>query len=476
MYKIILYGCGKRCEKLLKSLPQDCIEIICIVDGNSSKWGKSFQGYEICNPKILSKYHEVEICITIGNERDKQEARNIIKSANYDILRNEIDYNKLIIRVYSEYYKLYEKVVEIGNRHTVLFDCHNGLVLGGIEEWTKSVCIGLVNQGQQDTYIISPHGKYSVPKELSEKVLYVDIDNANIFGKKTIESIMECIELFMPCTVVTCHIDEILIAASILKTIYPEYIKIVSVIHGGCEANYVGYSELDEFTDVYVGVSRDIQEGLLKRGIEYTKVLHMTCPVKCDKELIRGYTINPRSPINLGYAGRVENSQKRMDLLLKMIDLLEKKKVNYVLKIAGEGSALKDIQNFIEERNLNNKIICFGKIDRSEIPDFWRTTDVCISIADLEGRSISIMEAMANGAVPVVTATSGVREDISDDKNGYIVEIGNYDEMADRIYELSIHRERLRVFGQISHDVIYGKAQMDTHIKFWEELLNNMWN
>ena len=65
------------------------------------------------------------------------------------------------------------------------------------------------------------------------------------------------------------------------------------------------------------------------------------------------------------------------------------------------------------------------------------------------------MEAMSSGAVPVVTATSGVREDISDGENGYIVEIGNYDEMADRIEELSMRRDRLKMFGQKSHDVIY---------------------
>ncbi|MGN1173954.1 MAG: glycosyltransferase [Roseburia sp.] len=475
MYRVILYGCGERCKKLLNTLPQECVKIICLVDENPSKWGKAFQGHEICSPKIISKYHDVEICITIGNERDKQKARNTIKSVNDDILRNEIDYNKLIIGVYSEYYKLYEKAAEIGNRHAVLFDCHNGLVLGGIEEWTKSICIGLVEKGLQDTYIISPHGKYSVPQLISDKVLYVDIDYENRFGKKAIESIINCIMKYMPCTVVTCHIDEILIAASILKLIYPNYIKIVSVIHGGYQENYIGYFALDEFIDLYVGVSREIQEALLKRGIESTRVLHMTCPVKCDKELIREYTTNPMKPLKLGYAGRVEISQKRMDLLLKMIDSLEKKKVNYVLMIAGEGSALQDICNFIEERKLNNKVICLGKIDRSKIPGFWQSIDVCVNIADFEGRSISIMEAMSSGAVPVVTATSGVREDISDGENGYIVEIGNYDEMADRIEELSMRRDRLKMFGQKSHDVIYSKAQIDRHIEFWQKLLKNMW-
>lgn len=474
MRKVILYGCGKRCERLLKSLSSNSTEYIC-VDSDSTKWGKSFYGYIIHNPQILSKY-QGGICITIGNERGKQEARNIIKFYNNGLLKNEIGYTKLLIITYSEYYKLYDKVGEINNKNSVMFGCHNGLILGGIEEWTKSVCVELVEQGQKDTYIVSPHGKYTVPQILLNKVLYVDIDDKNRLGKKTIYSIIRCIKKHMPCTVITSQIDEILVAANIMKIIYPQYIKVISVIHGGCEENYIGYAELDEFTDLYIGVSRDIQEGLIKEGIEFEKVLHMTCPVKCDEKLVREYTINPQNPIILGYAGRIEVSQKRVDLLMKMIDSLEKKQVNYVLKIAGEGSALKDIYNFIKERKLENKIMCLGKIQRSEIPDFWKAVDVCVNIADLEGRSISIMEAMANGAVPVVTSTSGVREDITDGENGYIVEIGNYNEMADKICELEIHREELKEFGQKSHNLIFNKAQMSTHINFWNEVMNRLWN
>ena len=52
--------------------------------------------------------------------------------------------------------------------------------------------------------------------------------------------------------------------------------------------------------------------------------------------------------------------------------------------------------------------VLIGSVARDAIGAFWKDKDVCLSFSDYEGRSISIMEAMANGAVPVVTATSGV--------------------------------------------------------------------
>ena len=87
-------------------------------------------------------------------------------------------------------------------------------------------------------------------------------------------------------------------------------------------------------------------------------------------------------------------------------------------------------------------------------------------------RSISILEAMGNGAVPVVTATSGVREDIREGVNGYIIPLRDYEIMVERIEELSHHRERLPGMGELAHSAVYPKSLMGTHLKFWEEILD----
>ena len=113
-----------------------------------------------------------------------------------------------------------------------------------------------------------------------------------------------------------------------------------------------------------------------------------------------------------------------------------------------------------------------GMLKRSEIPAFWKRQDICVNISDYEGRSHSIIEAMGSGAVPVVTATSGVREDITDDVNGYIVPIGNYELMAERIEYLEQHRERLSSMGKLAHDVVYPKSRIETHLAFWEDILS----
>lgn len=82
------------------------------------------------------------------------------------------------------------------------------------------------------------------------------------------------------------------------------------------------------------------------------------------------------------------------------------------------------------------------------------------------------MEAMANGAVPVVTATSGVREDITDGENGYIVDIQNIYKLAERIALLEQYRDMLITMGEKAHNGICPKCQMQDHLCFWEDILD----
>ena len=147
------------------------------------------------------------------------------------------------------------------------------------------------------------------------------------------------------------------------------------------------------------------------------------------------------------------------------------------MNVAGNGDALEDLKEFTKNNNLSKKIIFSKRIDRDKISVFWKQQDICINLADYEGRSISITEAMGNGAVPIVTDTSGVKEDISNNVNGYIVSLGDYQEMADKIEYLYYHREKIKKMGHMAHDVVYPKSQMKQHIVFWKMLLlEKIWN
>lgn len=132
----------------------------------------------------------------------------------------------------------------------------------------------------------------------------------------------------------------------------------------------------------------------------------------------------------------------------------------------------KEMEQSVIQNKMDGYVKFLGIRNRQELKDFWRTQDICVNMADFEGRCISKLEGMANGAVPVITATAGTWEDVTDGVNGYIVPVGDYVMAADRIEYLSRHRGELRKMGSLAHDAVYPKSSMEVHLKFWEQILS----
>ena len=89
-------------------------------------------------------------------------------------------------------------------------------------------------------------------------------------------------------------------------------------------------------------------------------------------------------------------------------------------------------------------MIIVGYIKKADIFSFWQRQDIYLSCSDYEGHSISQVEAICAGAVPVVTDVSGVRDDITDGVNGYIVSVGDVPAIVYRIIELNKDRDKLQ--------------------------------
>ena len=475
--KLIIYGAGNRgknlCE-LLMEVPD--MDVFCVVDSDPKKWGKKLCGcFEIKTPETLRDVQGMRICITAHNSRAIQAIREKLdKEYQYD-MGLEVGYEELVWPIFERDIRCQ---VSLGSKQgtSIIFDSYMGLGLGGIEAWTRDISTALVDRGWKDVRILSDQ---SAPPFLGRSMPVIDRaerveDNGTEDGKKNFRNLVGYFMKMAPCTIITSRPNVELMAACTVKRKYPEQIKVISVIHMGTLDTYRRYALFKEYVDLYIGVSQDIKDGMLEQGIAEDKVTAMACPFSCDKFLHRSYTTDRRSPICIGYAGRLDSispDQKRMDLILSLIGELADRHIHFKMEIAGDGPAKEAMERSVKEKGLEQKITFLGSVDREDIPDFWKRQDICINLSDFEGRSISVIEAMGNGTVPIVTLTSGIREDIEDGKSGYHVPIGDYRSMADRIQYLEKDRIRIKKMGQAAHDMIYPKSRSSSHLMFWEGVL-----
>lgn len=482
--KVIIYGGGIRGKRLCKVIWESGagIEVAAVVDGNPKLWGKCCYGHVIRNPESVLENGETPVCIAVTNTDAVHAITHTLTGRYHYHPVNIIHYIPFLLELWKKRGRMMKCETfcrESAADPSVIFDFFYGVLLGGAESWAGDLCLGLYDRGWRNIHICANEDRFSgreIPPEYRKMMKLVDcLGNDPSTPSQTGPHVdtMQYLAEKMPCIIVTNFI-ETLCAACALKAIFPHQIRIISVIHSGhrelCEDN----AKMMDSVDAYVAVSRTIQSKMLACGVEKDRVLLMRIPFLCEKNLEQKYTQSNSGPIKLGYAGRIVVFPKRIDLLLKLAMVLDERQVDFELEIAGAGDFEGSVRAFIAEHRLESQVRVIGQLPREEIPAFWKRQDVCVNISDFEGRSISITEAMGNGAVPVVTDVSGVRDDIVDGVNGFIVPVGGVEEMADRIEYLSNHRELLRPMGTAAHDEVYPKSLMEPHVQFWEELLTRM--
>ena len=249
------------------------------------------------------------------------------------------------------------------------------------------------------------------------------------------------------------------LASCIVKQAYPEDIRLISVVHGGKQPIFDWNVMYQDYIDGFVGVARGgICDKLIANGIPSNKVANIVCPVPIEGSLERAYS-KDNEPMKLSYAGRLtlKDSDKRVDLLIPFIEGLEQSKVNYILHIAGDGDYRPTLEEYVNNNNLQERIIIHGLIPRDRMKEYWKQSDVFVNVSDSEGNCMSMLEALSQGCVPVLTDVSGVRDSVEDGENGYIVARRDIDTMVRQIKYLDEHRPLLEIFGRRSYAKMYEK-------------------
>lgn len=84
------------------------------------------------------------------------------------------------------------------------------------------------------------------------------------------------------------------------------------------------------------------------------------------------------------------------------------------LLIGGGGSLTSTLQDLASASGIADRTVLLGELAQDELAELYRTADIYVSTALTDGSSISLLEAMACGAVPVVADVPGNRQWVDD--------------------------------------------------------------
>jgi glycosyltransferase involved in cell wall biosynthesis len=145
------------------------------------------------------------------------------------------------------------------------------------------------------------------------------------------------------------------------------------------------------------------------------------------------FSPNPTNWKSLLYIGRFVRNNGIQDLLTALPSILDSHPDTEV-HLVGSGPLEEKVQRTIQSSGLSDSVTIYDYVD--DISEMYDRTSVFCRPSYSEGLPLTMLEAMASGVPPVVTAIAGVPEVVTDHETGVLLEPGNPDEVAQAVIEL----------------------------------------
>ena len=278
-----------------------------------------------------------------------------------------------------------------------------------------------------------------------------------------------------PIVLVTMNIEEHAAAGYALSRANHDgaCAHMISVIHADTPKEY--YEPLqyfDRHTHQFIAVSQRIcAESENRLPWRKGQIAVMPCGVVCQSSVYRPQHANL---LRLVYAGRVVQHQKRVLDFIPLVEDLESRNIKFRLTVAGDGPELKSLKNELRRFVHDGRVKFTGQVPYEEIADIWSENDVFINLSAFEGTSVSMLEAMAAGCVPLVTKVEGVNEVIEDGINGFCAPIGNIELIADIVERLDNDRKLLANLADQAHKTVLRSFSLDTYTERFSHLIEKI--
>jgi len=260
-----------------------------------------------------------------------------------------------------------------------------------------------------------------------------------------------------------------------------EKTKWITFIHGWSAEDFKMrlYSVFEvvmvRFSDVVIAVSPSIKKVLSRWHVGGIHTILNAVDKNEIYGLMGGYELRRKLNISdsafvIGVIGRL-SPEKGHKYLLEAIARIRHKGIR--LLIIGDGPLKDELEKLSNELGLNDTVTFCGH--SQNIRDYYEAINLLVLPSLKEGLPNVVLEAMVMNIPVISTDVGGVREIITDDYNGWIIEAGNVNSIAHKLNEIIEDRKRLAIVATRLHDSIFPKfcpdRRADEVVKVYKSLL-----
>lgn len=154
-----------------------------------------------------------------------------------------------------------------------------------------------------------------------------------------------------------------------------------------------------------------------------------------------------------------------VEIVAKAFVAAAQSKPNLRLILLGSGSQKKEITKIFEEAGMIDRVHFGGVVAQKNLPDYLHAADLYLSASFSDGSSVSLMEALACGLPVLVSDIPGNQEWIDQDRNGWIFETGNVENLKNSILEIYKTQYKLPIISQEARKTAEKKANWEDNFQ-----------
>ena len=135
-------------------------------------------------------------------------------------------------------------------------------------------------------------------------------------------------------------------------------------------------------------------------------------------------------PLVIGYSGRVESTQKRLDRLPAFLTQLDRLGLNYRMEILGDGNFTHSLRNKLSS---NQRVVWHGFQSGPAYWDVMRNWKYILFLSDYEGLPVSLLEAISLGIIPVYPDFHNRTDWLASIGQEFFYQVGDIEDAADKL-------------------------------------------
>lgn len=219
-------------------------------------------------------------------------------------------------------------------------------------------------------------------------------------------------------------------------------------------------------------VSQELTDELVNLGVPASKIIQL--PFGADTEAFRPAPGMPREVARQFICTRRHERIYDNETIIRGLARLRSAGLEFRCTFVGDGSLSESLRRHAESLGLGDCVSFVGVRPHGELPELLRHADLYISASLRDGTSVSLLEAMAAGLVPVVSRIAANLPWVRHGENGLLFDCGDADSLARCLEQAMLDTSLRRRALEMNRNRVEREGSMKSHLERMAESMEQI--